>query len=96
MFVEDSVRCVLHPQHGKGHLCTKVPMTVNSNVIFLVHTNALGDPRDIDNSDMGVGHNNQVDIVNVAVSQDSATVTWVTKASSVKYQSRIIAASSVR
>lgn len=52
--VEDTVRCILHPQ---GHLCSKIPTTVNNNM-FLVDTNALDDTWDIDSNDMGVEHNN--------------------------------------
>ena len=77
--IEDTVRCILHPQHSKKHLCRKVPTTINHNVMFLVDTAALDDPRDIDSDDMGVWYNNRVDTVNVAVSKDSSAVTHVTK-----------------
>ena len=56
----------------------KVPTCISDNVVFLVDTNRLDDPRDIDCDDMGVWRNNRVDTTYVNVQVNSTEVKTVT------------------
>ena len=77
--LEDTAKCLLHPQHSQHHLCTKTPISVNHNVCYLVDTNALEDQEDINCDDMGVWRNNRVDTTQVLVSRDTTKVVKVVK-----------------
>lgn len=69
--VEDTVKCLLHPQLNCQYVCQRVPITVSHNVAFLVDVTKLDDPGDIDNDNMGVWKNNGVDTCYVKVARDT-------------------------
>ena len=72
--VKDVVSCILHPSHNANFFCQKVPTHIHSNVSFLVDTDQLDDPGDIDSDDMGVWKNNRVDSTYVIVQTNSREV----------------------
>ena len=76
--IKDIVSCIMHPSPNSNFFCSKVPTCISDNVVFLVDTNRLDNPRDIDCDDMGVWRNNRVDTTYVNVQVNSTEVKTVT------------------
>lgn len=72
--MEDTVRCILHPNHSKAYVYSKVTTFVNHNIMFLVDTRTMNEPHDIHSDDMGVWQNNRVDNVDLRVTKDDKTI----------------------
>jgi hypothetical protein len=77
--VEDTVRCILHPNHSKAYVYSKVTTFVNHNIMFLVDTRTMNEPHDIHSDDMGVWQNNRVDNVDFRVTKDGKTIRDIVK-----------------
>lgn len=77
--VEDTVKCILHPDLNEMYLCSKVPIMVNHNTIFLVDSNQLKHPKDISCDDLGVWRNNRVDTTVIQVTVTTRCVATITK-----------------
>ena len=60
-------------------LCSKVPTSVSSNVVFVVDVNKLDDPNDLLCDDMGVWRNNGVDNVRYLISLSNGQISTIEK-----------------
>ena len=60
-------------------LCSKVPTSVSSNVVFVVDVNKLDDPNDLLCDDMGVWRNNGVDNVCYLISLSNGQISTIEK-----------------
>ena len=78
--VEDVTRILLSPSlRSSDFVCTKVPITVNENIAFIVNLDKLDDRKDVLSDDMGVWKHNGVDTSHVRVSFTMSEVESVQK-----------------
>ena len=78
--VEDIVQILLSPSlQSSIFVSTKVPISVNENLAFVVNLDQLDNREDILSDDMGVWRNNGVDTTHVRVSFSTSKVESVQK-----------------
>ena len=77
---EQLFKILLDPKlQSSDVLCSKVPTSISSSVVFIVDVNKLDDPNDLLCDDMGVWRNNRVDRGGYVVSMSGEQVNTVEK-----------------